>query len=323
MKEEMFSTKGQWYKGNLHSHTTNSDGHMTPEQAVNLYRGYGYHFLCLSEHDKFTDLREQFDSENFIILPGVEASARLVNKEKTGLIKTHHIHGILGNERMQKDAGKQLFQDGEKLTPPVYMETWDGLAAAQQLSDFLRQKGCFTTYNHPIWSRVDMDEVSGLKNIWAVEVYNYGTQIECGEGLDTAFWDSMLRKGTHVNGFASDDNHNPWKFFDSLGGYVMVRSEELTHEAIVNHLLAGDYYFSAGPEIYQYGVIDDRVYVECSDAEKIHFICGGLVGSSETLLAHTGPLRYASHRLRENSGYVRIECEDAKGRRAWTNPIWV
>lgn len=100
MIKNMFAESGNWYKGNLHSHTTNSDGRMTPEEAVSLYKNYGYHFLCLSEHDLYTDLREQFDSEDFILLPGVEASVWLLNEEKTGLIKTHHIHGILGNKEM-------------------------------------------------------------------------------------------------------------------------------------------------------------------------------------------------------------------------------
>ena len=98
--KKMFSETGRWYKGNLHSHTTNSDGKLKPEEAVTLYKKYGYHFLCLSEHDHFTDLSAQFDSPEFIILPGLEASAYLFNKEKTGVLKTHHIHGILGNEAM-------------------------------------------------------------------------------------------------------------------------------------------------------------------------------------------------------------------------------
>ncbi len=29
MKKDCFGGPGQWYKGNLHSHTTNSDGHLT------------------------------------------------------------------------------------------------------------------------------------------------------------------------------------------------------------------------------------------------------------------------------------------------------
>lgn len=45
MKKDCFGGPGQWYKGNLHSHTTNSDGHLTPAQAVALFRQYGYSFF--------------------------------------------------------------------------------------------------------------------------------------------------------------------------------------------------------------------------------------------------------------------------------------
>lgn len=323
MRKEMFEREGNWYKGNLHSHTVNSDGKLTPEQAVTLYRQYGYNFICFSEHDYYTDLREKFDCEDFILLPGVEASAWLMNEDKSALIKTHHIHGILGNSEMQAAAKDKLLQNGERLTPPVYTKEWDGLQVAQQLSDSLRERGCFTTYNHPIWSRVDMEEVSGLKDIWAIEVYNYGTVVECGEGQDCVFWDAMLKKGTHIHGFASDDNHNPGKFFDSLGGYVMVKSEELSHEAIVNHLLKGDYYFTGGPRIYQWGLEENRVFVECSEVERINFIVGGYVGRSETLLKHEDSLTGGFHILKGDEKYVRIECVDNEGRMAWTNVMWL
>ena len=52
-----FKNCGNWYKGNIHSHTTVSDGMLTPEQSVKLYRDNGYHFMCFSEHDIFTDYR--------------------------------------------------------------------------------------------------------------------------------------------------------------------------------------------------------------------------------------------------------------------------
>ena len=254
MKKDCFGGPGQWYKGNLHSHTTNSDGHLTPAQAVALFRQYGYSFLCLSEHDYYIDLRAALDREDFILLPGVEASSWLVQppkdpaalqelaalKEKnasmpelvqfccthgTRLRKTHHIHGILGNEAMQRAAGDNVLHHGERLTPPVAVGDWDGLQAAQQLTDYLKSRGCFTTYNHPTWSRVEMADVVGLQGVWAVEVYNYGTEVECGEGCDTAFWNTMLQKGTQTGCFASDDNHNSAKFFDALGGWVCVKSE--------------------------------------------------------------------------------------------------
>ena len=86
-----FSEKGNWYKGNLHSHTVNSDGKLTPEESVKLFREHGYHFLCFSEHDKYTDYREQFDCEDFIILPGLEASAVLYREEGSGRRKKYII----------------------------------------------------------------------------------------------------------------------------------------------------------------------------------------------------------------------------------------
>ncbi len=33
-----FAVEGRWYRGNLHTHSTNSDGRKSPEDAVNWYR---------------------------------------------------------------------------------------------------------------------------------------------------------------------------------------------------------------------------------------------------------------------------------------------
>ena len=41
----------RYFKGNLHTHTNISDGEMTPQEAVDLYRKLGYQFLCLSGHN--------------------------------------------------------------------------------------------------------------------------------------------------------------------------------------------------------------------------------------------------------------------------------
>lgn len=348
MKKEMLPLTGKWYKGNLHCHTTNSDGSLTPGQVVDLYGKHGYSFLCLSEHDVYTDLRTELNKENFILLPGVEASAwllrvggineayKLTQKKRTfpelvdylchakaGLIKTHHIHGILGTDAMQKAAGDKLIQPGEQLIPHIYLDSWNGLHTAQKLSDTLRSRGLFTTYNHPVWSRVDVEELTDLQSFWALEVYNYGTQIECGEGKGEVFWDAMLRKGIHIHSFASDDNHNHSHLFDSLGGWVCVRAEELTHETIVRHLLAGEYYSSTGPQVYQWGIDEDTVSIQCSDVTRIHFITGGGVGASKTVLRNAGSLTGAFHCLRGDETYVRIECEDEVGRIAWTNVLWL
>lgn len=351
--EKMFSEKGSWFKGNLHSHTVNSDGRLTPAQSAAYYREHGYSFICFSEHDYYTDLRKILDRDDFIILPGLEASTYLITSDDfSGLFepevlqrgycdmtfqelmafrnknvnftlkKAHHIHGILGTKEMRAAAGENVFTVNQLYPIRIYLNQWDGVNAAQTLSDSLKQKGCFTTYNHPIWSRVDIEDVRDLQGVWAIECYNYDTVNECAEGEDTVFWDTMLRHGTDISCFASDDNHNGGTFQDSFGGFVMVKSERLDHESIVTNLLKGNYYSSNGAVITQWGIRNGEVYVDCENAERVNFICGGSIGSSKTVIMENQiPLQHVSIPLSGREQYVRIEVKNTLGQTAWTNPI--
>jgi len=53
-----FREKGFWFKGNLHTHTTNSDGALSPEQTIRLYKKNGYDFLSITEHEVVTDIKQ-------------------------------------------------------------------------------------------------------------------------------------------------------------------------------------------------------------------------------------------------------------------------
>lgn len=323
---EGFKGRGNWYKGNLHSHTVNSDGKLTPAEAVKLFQDNGYHFLCLSEHDLYTDYRKEFDSPEFIILPGLEASAALLEKE--GGIrrkKVHHIHGILGTELMQRKAVKPLFRHMERLEPPVYYRDWDGAAVAQKLADELAARGCITTYNHPVWSRVEEREFVDTGGIFGLEIFNYNTVNESGTGYDTAHWDVMLRKGRRIHGFASDDNHNEGLFDDDCGGYVWVKADGLTHDNIVSALVEGNYYSSSGPEIYDWGIREGVVYVDCSPVNRVNVIAGGYVNGGRTVMCGSlqETMTRAEYPLNGDETYVRVECVDANGRTAWSNAIFL
>lgn len=330
MNSEGFKGSGNWYKGNLHSHTTNSDGRLRPEEAVELYKNHGYHFLCLSEHDTYTDYRERFNTEEFIVLPGLEASAVLYKNGGGGRPeKVHHIHGILGTEAMQKAAVKPLFRHMERLEPAVYYGKWDGAAAAQQLADELVARGCATVYNHPIWSRTEQEEFIHTKGIFGLEIFNYNTVNESGTGYDVTYWDVMLRRGIKIHGLASDDNHNEGVFADSFGGFVWVKAEELSHDRIIEALLTGNYYSSSGPEIYDWGVRDGVVWVECSPVVRVNVIAGNEVGAGGTVFggifagdAGSSTMTGAEFPLEGDESYVRVECVDDKGRTAWTNALY-
>ena len=121
---KFFPEHTNWYKGNLHSHTTNSDGAWTPDEAVDHYKANGYAFLCLSDHNLYTDYRYKYNSDLFLILPGTEIAAVLFD-EKDGYLKMHHLNGILGTKAMQEQAKSGLFQHMERIEPIVGYGDWD------------------------------------------------------------------------------------------------------------------------------------------------------------------------------------------------------
>ena len=321
-----FKQNGNWYKGNIHSHTTISDGMLTPEQAAKLYRDNGYQFMCFSEHDIFTDFREQFNREDFIILPAVECSVILYRAKGTNeRYKVHHLHGILGTSQMQEAAPEGLFSHMQYIPPMKFFGEWTGAKASQEMADLLAAHGCVTTYNHPIWSRVTEEEFIDTKGISALEIFNFNTVQESNTGYDVTYWDRMLRMGRRINAFASDDNHNEGLFEDSCGGWICVQAPELSHDAIVQNFMDGNYYSSSGPVIYDWGIRDGKAWIDTSEVNHINFVAGNIINDGTTVLGKRfeDSLTHGEDTLKGHETYVRAEAVDKYGRTAWTNPIYL
>lgn len=210
------------------------------------FRGWEDARIVLSERgDFYTDYRRELGEKNFLILPGVEATAVLFDDEGN-TVRLHHMNGILGTESMQKGALESTFLHMEKVEPDIYYGTdWDGNKTGKKLAERLKNHGCIVTYNHPIWSRVRPEDFINIPDINMLEIFNYNTVNECGTGYDVTYWDLMLRSGRHINADATDDNHNGGSFPDSFGGYIVVQAEELSHEAICQAILNGEYYSSS------------------------------------------------------------------------------
>ena len=81
----------RWYKGNTHTHTLNSDGDSTPDDVVRWYRGHGYQFLVLTDHNFLTSVDGlnalHGADEKFLVIKGEEVTDRF---EKAPI----HINGL-------------------------------------------------------------------------------------------------------------------------------------------------------------------------------------------------------------------------------------
>jgi hypothetical protein len=319
MRNIRFFEEGfRFYKGNLHSHTTSSDGSLTAEQAALKYRGAGYHFLCITEHEQFTARTELGDTD-FLILPAVEWSSVLRDGNRP--VKCHHVLGIEGTRAMLAAAAKPPLRPGDRLPPLPY----DGVATARRMCRELNDRGCMAVYNHPLWSRVTPADFGLLDGFAAMEIHNYSCELEDFTGFAEVYWDQLLSMGSRVRGVSTDDNHNKQFPDDSCGGWVQVYAQDLTQDHIVTSLINGQFYASSGPEIIRYGIEDGVCYVECSPCRQIHFVSGGQIHTGSTLWSRTDTddLTRAEHRLSGKEGYIRIRCQRRDGKTAWTNALFL
>ena len=108
---------------------------------------------------------------------------------------------------------------------------------------------------------------------------------------------------------------------DRFGGWVQVRAASLDPDALLAALKDGHFYSPTGPEIADISIDDNLLRVACSPARAIHVVGRGSVArykhSSEAGMTEAEfPLDPFL------SAYCWVTVIDAKGKRAWSNPIW-
>src|SRR5690349_7389417 len=120
--------QGTWFKGNLHTHTLNSDGDSTPDDVVRWYREHGYNFVTLTDHNYLTNVDGlnalHGADDQFIVMKGEELTDRFGAKPV-------HINGFAPNAFVKTTGGSSV------------------LDMAQKMIDALRGAGAVPSVNHP------------------------------------------------------------------------------------------------------------------------------------------------------------------------------
>jgi hypothetical protein len=299
MKHLPFDKPGRFWRGNLHTHSTVSDGQRSPEQVCTFYRDAGYDFLSITDHYlarydfAITDTRP-FRTPDFTTIIGAE-----LHTPSTESGDLWHILAV----------GLPL--DFAHTAPD---ETGPELAQRAVAS------GAFVAVAHPAWYSLSEADALSLGPVHAIEAYN-GTAADHNDRPDSWYMlDLLLMRGHRYFACATDDAHfNPQRH-DAPRGWVHVKSETRHPDALLNALKAGHYYSSTGPQIYDIQVEAGKsVTVRCSPASRIF-----LTGYGARARAVHGPgITEAEFSLEQfDSPYGRITVRDAHNERAWSNPIW-
>ncbi len=302
MRLPPFDLPGRFWRGNLHCHSTRSDGALPPEEVARRYRARGYDFYCQTDHflDTYgfpiTDTTG-FRGEGFTTILGAELHAP-----------------ALENGEIWHILAVGLPAD---FAPPTAGETGPDLARRA------RDAGAFVAIAHPQWYGVTLADAQALDAAHAVEIYNHTCAVLADRPDGSALLDQVLLAGGSLTAIATDDAHfrDPVDSnADAFGGWVMVRAETPTPEALLAALKAGAFYASQGPDLHGIEIDGDMLRVAMSAVDRVIVV-------GPRALATTVSGRSMTHAqvdvARFRGGWARLVAVDAAGRRAWSNPLLV
>lgn len=332
MNKILLDKNKNFYKGNMHCHSNFSDGYFSPEELKALYKGNGYSFLAITDHEHFNN-NSYLDDEDFITLTSAEFAIKQFSAQST--LKNHGMKVCHLNFYAKKQDNDYTFcynSVADHFSKPERrpsinrpendVERIYGHEGISALIREANEHGFFVCYNHPRWSLENYCDYSGYDGLWGVEVYNHACTVDGIYDYDINVLDDMLRDGKRVFASCGDDNHNKnGSMVHSFGASVYVNTDTLSYESIVEGLLNGDFYSSSGPIINSLYVEDGKVYVECSDAKRITYSTRGRRSKGEN--ATEGFINSAVFDIKDTDGYFRIDVVDANGGRANTQAYFI
>ncbi len=290
-----------WIKGNLHSHSTNSDGSPSPQERLDGYVSQGYGFLCISDHYKITRVDSVNAPDDFVLVQGAE-----LHPHNPFGGTTHHFVCLNIHEDM----------DSAKMPP-------------QHVIDAVNEQGGNVWLAHPYWSSVNyMRDVRPLHGFAGIEVFNTTCRV-MGRGESGVHWDDWMGQEHRLYPMlANDDAHaKESENRDTYQSWTMVRVKERSAQAVVDALASGTSYGSTGPEIHDIKLrrVDEdgdaamqvEATVSSSAAVRIFAVCDAL-GTEYYDGGRT--FESATFRIRGGALWVRFEVVAPDGTKAWSNP---
>ena len=206
------------------------------------------------------------------------------------------------------------------------------LSGLEALAAWIVGQGHMPFLCHPYWSGLRVEDMLAAPSLAGLEIWNGGSEVLAGNGLSTVHWDDALQHGRLLTGIATDDCHTPGQ--DSGFGWTWVLAEERSGTAVVEALRRGHAYGSGARCCSTSRSRRNRS--ACVVRRPDPYGCAPGLG---TAAASTPTRRWAVGVGRPANGtppgssprpvfdypefwrWARVEVEDERGRRAWSNPF--
>ncbi len=293
-----------WYKGNIHTHTTESVGDADPEFVTRWYMEHGYDFLVLSDHNHRTILEHEIEGGPLMI-PGEEVSSRIFG----GTVPIHlNAIGI------------------RHVVEPTNLD--DIVGTIQAKVDAIVNAGGIAQLNHPNYEWAFNDEhIVQVIGASLLEIHNAHPSVNSygapGKPSTVEIWDRVLSQGRIIFGTATDDSHNYHDYTPERSNpgraWVVVNASELTVDAIVEGLATGNFYSSTGVVLTELQTSEERISLEIEQQGSAIYVTT-FSGQDGEVLSEVEGLQ-ASYEITGEEGYVRATVRSSSGTRGWVQPV--
>ena len=275
-------------KGNLHTHTTISDGAKKPEEVLSMYAEAGYDFIAITDHYSFypTEI-----SHGMTVISGIEYD--------TGVSPLNGVWHIVALG-MEKDPGISRFPSKKSV---------------EEIVRTIKAFGGTVDLAHPAWSMNRPEKILELKDfVDCTEIYNSISGIPFNaRPYSGGIIDMLALEGWYPPCIAVDDVH----FYkgDELRSYIVADCSDNTPDSILNSVRSGKFFATQGPE-FSVNIDGEKVYVECTPCEYVCFYTDTLYVPDRVT---SGCITRAEYRIKPSDTFVRVELIDSDGRFGWSS----
>jgi len=291
MKPFRYDMSGQWFKGNVHLHSTASDGGETFAELAERYAAAGYHFLFRTDHWVASNTDEDGETYPLLWLDGVELDGR----DEAGAFM--HVVCLGRVTGVTREAG---------------------LAAGLRTA---RRQGALLVLAHPHWCATPTDACARW-NFDGVEVYNHVCRWLNGKSGGLVHWDVALMHDPNVLALSVDDAHVRAEHPGWNGGWIVVRAPACSADEIMGGIRRGNFYSSCGPEFRSIAFDGSELHLATSPVQFVRLVGPGPLGLRVGSFGD-GLITEVDLPVPEDWAYAYVEIEARTGRRAWTNSLFV
>ncbi len=284
MIKYLLPKNGKFYKANLHTHSTVSDGRYNPEEVKQEYLKRGYSIVAFTDHEVMVSHKELKD-KNFLPLIGMEIGINDKRYFDNEFNKNYHLNLIAEKEENLLSSAfnskyipsnlehtkKYITEDMEK-----FSDKTERVFSQKYVNDVIKnakKEGFLVTLNHPVWSMLNYDDYKKIKGLFGIEVNNgVGDFTKIPENGQAYF--DMLSDGKKVLPISADDMHHK---FSLAKHFIVVKAKNLEYNTVIKALKKGDFYSSNGPEIKElyFDNVKMELNIKTSDVYSIAFKCNG------------------------------------------------